>query len=126
MKTFENLKFFQRRNANGRFENGKVADLYLGDGFTISVLLGGEGTYSNGVDTYEAAIIYKGVILYGIGKEDVYSYITAYEITKIMVHLQTLTETEKALYKQQFRNRLKEREEQARILNELAIKLNAE
>lgn len=75
MKTFEDLVFVQEIVC-------KHAVLYFENEYGISVLFG-DKVYSNGIDTYEVAMLYKGNILH-----DVFAYITKEKINEIMIELQ--------------------------------------
>lgn len=122
MKTFESLNFVQKRNHyNGQFESGKRAYLELNEKFAVSVLLGGDGCYSNGVDSYEMAILYNDEILFDIGQNDVYAYISKDKVNDVLIHLQSLTETEIALFKKQYEEKLQERREYEEFLRNLEI-----
>ena len=94
MKTFENLQFNQKRDYNGQFTSGKRAYLRIDRHFAVSVLLGGEDCYTNGIDTYEMAILYNDEVLNDIGQNDVYAYISKEKVNDVLIHLQSLTETE--------------------------------
>lgn len=119
MKTFENLQFNQRRNRyNGQFTSGKRAYLRLDRHFAVSVLLGGEDCYTNGVDTYEMAILYNDEVLNDIGQNDVYAYISKEKVNDVLIHLQSLTETEIALFRLQYREKKKFEREYQKIMND--------
>lgn len=75
MKTFEDLVFVQEIVC-------KHAVLYFENGYGISVLFG-DKVYSNGIDTYEVAMLYKGNILH-----DVFACVTKKKINEIMIELQ--------------------------------------
>lgn len=62
MKTFKDLKFKKHSIANSgieRYKNSKHAELNFQNDYGISVIFG-NCFYSNGIDTYELAILYKG------------------------------------------------------------------
>jgi hypothetical protein len=118
MKTFENLKFNQKRNYNGQFTSGKRAYLRIDRHFAVSVLFGGEDCYTNGIDTYEMAILYNDEVLFDNGQQDVYAYISKEKVNEVLIHLQSLTETEIALFRQQYREKKKFRREYQKIMNE--------
>ena len=75
MKTFEDLVFVQEIVC-------KHAVLYFENGYGISVLFG-DKVHSNGIDTYEVAMLYKGNLLHGV-----FSYVTKEKINEIMIELQ--------------------------------------
>jgi hypothetical protein len=118
MKTFENLQFNQKRDYNGQFTSGKRAYLRIDRHFAVSVLLGGEDCYTNGIDTYEMAILYNDEVLNDIGQNDVYAYISKEKVNDVLIHLQSLTETEIALFRLQYREKKKFRREYQKIMNE--------
>lgn len=75
MKTFEDLVFKQEIVC-------KHAVLYFENGYGISVLFG-DKVYSNGIDTYEVAMLYKGNLLH-----EVFACVTKEKINEIMIELQ--------------------------------------
>lgn len=81
MKTFNDLDFKEGNRARMKFENGYSASVVFGDLF-----------YSNGIDTYELAILNdKGEIDYNTGlTEDVFGHQTEKQITEIMKQIQEL------------------------------------
>lgn len=118
MKTFESLNFKQRRNPyNGQFEEGMRAVEKVATNISVSVLLGGKGMYSNGIDTYELAIIYYNKIVY-VWSDDVYAYIGKEKVTEIMLHLQNLTDDEIELFEENYLNEVRKLEEQQRWAEE--------
>lgn len=82
MKTFEDLVF---EDVEKKYpELGKRARMQFDNGYGISVLLG-KCYYSNGVDTYEVAILYNDYPTYDTDITDnVLCGQTAEQITKIM------------------------------------------
>lgn len=89
MKTFKDLTFGQHINPN--ITDIKQARMEFSNGYGISVLLGGYGIYSNGVDTYEVAILHNGELCYDTGLcDDVLGHQTESEITELMVKIQQL------------------------------------
>ena len=83
MKTFNDLEFKPWR---GR---GKHAILNFDNGYGVSVLFG-ENYYSNGIDTYELAVLKYGLICYDTEiTNDVLGYITKEEVTDVMLKLQS-------------------------------------
>ena len=52
---------------------------------------GGDGIYSNGIDTYEVAILYNDELCYDSGLcDDIFAHQTEGEITKLMEKIQLL------------------------------------
>jgi hypothetical protein len=89
MKTFNDLIFGQ--HINNCIKDTKQARMQFDNGYGISVLLGGEGIYSNGIDTYEVAILYDNELCYDSGLcDDILGYQTESEITELMVKIQSL------------------------------------
>ena len=93
MKTFEDLNFKEHpisKSGIDRFENAKQAIEYFDNGYGVSVLFG-SCFYSNGLDTYEVAIIHEGNISYNTGiTDDVIGYIKSDEVSDIMRKVQLL------------------------------------
>ncbi len=79
MKTFEDLVFKQEIVC-------KHAVLYFENGYGISVLFG-DKVYSNGIDTYEVAMLYKNDFFY-IEGDSIIPYATKEKINEIMIELQ--------------------------------------
>lgn len=85
MKTFEDLVFEPwlfggHAHARMDFENG----------YGVSVVFG-EKFYSNGIDTYELAVMFEGERTYNTPiTDDVLAYITADEVTATMEAVQKL------------------------------------
>ena len=89
MKTFNDLIFGQHINPN--ITDTKQARMQFDNGYGISVLLGGVGIYSNGIDTYEVAILYNDELCYDSGLcDDIFAHRTQEEITEIMAKIQSL------------------------------------
>lgn len=83
MKTFNDLKF------EPWHAGGKYAILNFDNGYGVSVLFG-ENYYSNGIDTYELAVLRYGLICYDTEITDnVLGYITKEEVTNVMLKLQS-------------------------------------
>ena len=96
MKTFKDLHFkdHELKGYIARYSKGicKQARLQFENGYSVSVLIG-DLFYSNGLDTYELAVLdYKGDIYYGLNlkNDDVFGYITEDEVTKYMIEVQKL------------------------------------
>ena len=89
MKTFNDLVFGEHINPN--IKDAKQARMTFENGYGISVLLGGDGIYSNGIDTYEVAILYNDELCYDSGLcDDVLGHQTEGEITELMEKIQLL------------------------------------
>lgn len=89
MKTFNDLVFGQHINPN--ITDTKQARMQFDNGYGISVVLGGEGIYSNGFDTYEVAILYNDELCYDSGLcDDIFGHQTENEITELMEKIQLL------------------------------------
>lgn len=89
MKTFNDLVFGQHINPS--IDDVTQARMQFDNGYGISVLLGGEGIYSNGFDTYEVAILYNDELCYDSGLcDDVLGHQTESEITELMEKIQQL------------------------------------
>ena len=89
MKTFNDLVFGQHINPS--IDDATQARMQFDNGYGISVLLGGEGIYSNGFDTYEVAILYNDELCYDSGLcDDVLGHQTESEITELMEKIQQL------------------------------------
>ena len=85
MKTFEDLEFKPHTSGYGSraridFNNGYGASIVFGNMF-----------YSNGIDTYELAVMKDGDLCYSSGiTNDVIGYITKDEVTEYMKQIQEL------------------------------------
>ena len=89
MKTFNDLVFEQHINPS--IKDAKQARMQFDNGYDISVLLGGKGIYSNGIDTYEVGILHNDELCYDSGLcDDIFAYRTESEVTKIMEEIQQL------------------------------------
>ena len=94
MKTFKSLKFRKHLNP---IMDGRQAILFFKNGYGVSVVCGSReyGFYSNGVDTYEIAII-KGtkkkfeIVTNTPITDDVIGFATAEQVTKVMEEVQKL------------------------------------
>lgn len=87
MKHFEDL-IFQKHPFSAR---GIRASMYFPNGYGISVICGSE-FYSNGIDTYEIAVLKEGEgICYDTPiTNDVIGYLTRKEVDDIMEQIQGL------------------------------------
>lgn len=104
MKTFNDLQFEAHPISIGAdklpfslrkdYENAKQATMDFDNGYGVSVLIGG-CFYSNGVDTYEVAVMKNGAICYDTPiTDDVIGRITSDEVTEIMKQVQKLQHNE--------------------------------
>ena len=88
LKNFNDLEF----KPHATFKNGDSyqAVLNFDNGYGVSVLIG-SNFYSNGLDTYEIAILKDEDITYGTHiTDDVLPYRTEEEVTEIMYMVQEL------------------------------------
>ena len=93
MKTFDDLIFEPHPIAGcgiDKCKDCKRAVMNFDNGYGVSVIFG-EVFYSNGIDTYELAVLLKGRIYYPheIGN-DVLAYISKDEVTEAMMKIQLL------------------------------------
>ena len=85
MKKFEDLQFEKHPT---RF--GKHAIMEFKNGYGVSVVFG-NNWYSNGIDTYEIAILKDGRLTYNTHiTDDVLGYQTKQEVSEIMKQAQEL------------------------------------
>lgn len=103
-KTFDDLVFEQWPAGRAEeqkyyvkdpwYGNAKQAKMEFPNGWGISVLFG-EAFYSDGVCTYEAAVLRHGKVSYSTPiTDDVLGYRTRAEITRIMEEIQKLPDNE--------------------------------
>ena len=94
MKTFKDLNFTAHPISKSNikhFKNSKQAIIDFDNGFGVSVVFG-NAFYSNGIDTYELAIIKDGSICYSTEiTGDVIGHLSEQEVTDIMIKVQNLT-----------------------------------
>ena len=92
-KTFADLVFEDwgaRRNQLPCPIDAKQAILNFDNGYGVSVLFG-DCFYSNGIDTYELAVLRKGRLCYKTPvTDDVLGHITKEQVTEAMIQLQKL------------------------------------
>lgn len=85
IKTFDDLKFYPHV-----IGSGIQSVMYFDNGYGVSVVCG-PLFYSNGVDTYELAILHDGGIAYDTGiTDDVMGYLSSSEVTDVMRKVQEL------------------------------------
>lgn len=83
MKTFKDLEFYPHKVVIGTH-----AVIEFDNGYGISVVCG-QLFYSNGIDTYEVAILHHGNITYSTDiTDDVLGYQTANQVSEIMRRVQ--------------------------------------
>ena len=86
MKTFDDLVFKQHHSINFLMQ----AKLQFENGYGISVLFGSPA-YSNGIDTYEVAVLKDGSLCFNTEiTDDVIGEIEKEEVTNIMIKIQQL------------------------------------
>ncbi len=84
MKTFKDLKFEEHPL------DGEMAKMEFENNYGVSVIFGGM-FYSNGIDTYELAVLYDGQLSYSTDiTDDVLGYISESEVTEAMIKVQNL------------------------------------
>lgn len=89
MKNFNDLQFIDHPIAR-HYKGAKYATMNFDNEYGVSVIFG-ECFYSNGIDTYELAVLYKGGITYNTEiTDDVIGYISENEVTEIMIKIQKL------------------------------------
>ena len=96
MKTFKDLNFkkHQLSELSGRYKNHKTAFEVFENGYAVSVLFG-ESFYSNGIDTYELAILLNGELCYTSGITDgVLGELSEEEVSDIMIRVASLQSAE--------------------------------
>lgn len=82
--TFEDLEF--KAHSIG----GEQAIIKFNNGYGASVVFG-SNFYSNGLDTYELAVLYKCSITYNTDiTDDVLGYITEDEVTEVLKKIEAL------------------------------------
>lgn len=92
MKSFKDLEFeYPIIYKNVRDSNKKQAKIFFRNGYGVSVLIG-DLCYSNGINSYELAIINtSGGIVYDTHiTNDVLGYLTEKEVTENMIKVQKL------------------------------------
>lgn len=93
MKTFEDLEFephITDKEGMVAFKGHKHAKLEFDNGYGVSVLFGGM-FYSNGIDTYELAMLKGNKLHYcDVVDNDVLGYLRDDEVTEKMKEIQAL------------------------------------
>ena len=98
IKTFKDLEFVMHpilldaksQDTKEIFANSKHAVMEFGNGYGVSVIFG-EQFCSNGIDTYEVAVLKDGILDYKTYITDsVVAYQTEDEVTEIMRKVQEL------------------------------------
>jgi hypothetical protein len=93
MKTFKDLKFEIHPIAKSglkNYQNAKVSSETFENNYGVSVIFG-SCFYSNGVDTYELAVLYNDEITYNTEiTNDVIGNLSEDEVSEIMIKVQSL------------------------------------
>ena len=95
MKTFDDLQFMKHRFADKKvfqneYKDAKQATIDFDNGYGISVLLG-KPFYSNGIDTYEVAVLKDGNLCYDTNiTDDVLGGQSKEMVTSVMKQIQNL------------------------------------
>lgn len=91
MKAFKDLKFKKHSIAKSeRFKEAKHATEIFNNDYGVSVVFG-KCFYSNGIDTYEVAVLYKDKISYNSGITDnVLGYLSEDKVSEIMIKVQSI------------------------------------
>lgn len=91
MKIFKDLEFkdyLVHESIDKKFKGHKQAIQGFENGFGVSVLFG-KSFYSDGVETYELAVLFGSNITYNSELSDgVYGYLTKDEVTDFMLKIQ--------------------------------------
>ena len=94
MKTFKDLEFREHELRRFAEKGAKHARMFFPNGYGVSVLFGAH-FYSNGIDTYELAVIRKCGDDYSMAYDtpitnDVLAHLTEDEVTEAMIKVQKL------------------------------------
>ena len=93
MKTFENLEFKKHSIAYSgieRHKNAKQAIQNFDNNYGVSVIIG-SCFYSNGIDTYEVAVLFNGAITYNTDiTNNVIGHLSKDGVSDIMLKVQNL------------------------------------
>jgi len=93
MKTFKDLDFKKHSMAESgieRYQNSKQAKKTFDNNYGVSVIFG-ECFYSNGIDTYELAVLFDGDITYNTEiTDDVLGHLSEDEVSAIMIKVQSI------------------------------------
>lgn len=89
MKTFKDLEFKEHQLAKF-YKGAKQAIMEFENGFGVSVIFG-SCFYSNGIDTYEVAVLKNGSLCYDtIITSDVLGGLTEFEVSEVIQKVQNL------------------------------------
>lgn len=92
-KTFDDLVWEKHpitRCYTERYSNCKYSRLIFKNGYGVSILFG-KPFYSNGLDSYELAVIHNGSLTYNTNiTDDVLGYISKEKVTEAMLKVQML------------------------------------
>jgi len=92
MKLFNDLKFEPHSLSNEieQLSRAKRASEKFENGYGVSVLFG-SAFYSNGINTYEVAVLYEGEVCYSTDiTDDVMSNLSEQEVSEVMTRIQNL------------------------------------
>ena len=96
MKTFDDLVFekhamaIEMESFTDRYSNATHAKLSFDNGYGVSVIFG-DPFYSNGIDSYELAVLKDGDVCYNTPiTDDVLGYLSKDEVTEVMKNIQGL------------------------------------
>ena len=88
MKTFDDLVF--KPHSISLSNGAKMSTMDFQNGYGVSVIFG-KMFYSNGIDTYELAVTYKGELCYTTEiTSDVMGWLSEKEVTEVMAKVQSL------------------------------------
>lgn len=96
MKTFKDLNLIEHTlsELSDRYKDHKMAFEVFENGYAVSVLFG-KSFYSNGIDTYELAILLNGDLCYTSGITDgVLEELSEEEVSDIMIRVASLQSVE--------------------------------
>lgn len=89
MKTFKDLQF-EKHPISNVYIGAKYATYNFENGYGISVIFG-KCFYSNGIDTYECAVLFNGEITYNTEiTSDVKGHLSEEEVSEMMCKIQSL------------------------------------
>ncbi|MGL5914025.1 MAG: hypothetical protein ACRCZB_07650 [Bacteroidales bacterium] len=95
MKSFKDLEFKEHcLAAEIGFEGSKHAIEQFENGYGVSVLFG-SNFYSDGISTYEVAILFRGKITYStdIAENGVIGYLSEEEVSGVMQKIQNINKS---------------------------------
>lgn len=91
MKTFKDLEFKKHSISTiEMYKNAKQAKIDFDNGYGVSVIFG-SCFYSNGIDTYEVAVLFNGNITYDTEiTNDVLGHLSENKVSEVMEKVQLL------------------------------------